>query len=154
MQTFPANSVGSEMSGKSFLKERISRYINQTSLSSSMHMNERIPQLRLRVSLHLTLTVQCFLRRGFIQLAHPRGFQPGYWLTRWCRAFKGSTWHSSSNVPSHLPVCHVATPKRTPTTPAETAVVAKTSHPWFCGLKGKRYWPLFFSLSRYSNTDA
>jgi len=44
--------------------------------------------------------------------------------------------------------------KRTPTIPAEMAVVAKTSHPWFCGLKGKRDWPLFFSLSRYSNTDA
>lgn len=74
MKTFPNKPAGPEMSGKSLLKEHISRYVNQTSLSSSMHMSERIPPLWLCVSLHIDLKSPMLYRKEFNSITTPMEF--------------------------------------------------------------------------------
>lgn len=77
LKTFPYKPAELEMSGKSLLRERISRYINQTSLSSSMHMSERIPQLWLCVSLHIDLKSPVLCTKEFNSISTPMGYLAG-----------------------------------------------------------------------------
>lgn len=51
--------------------------INQSSLSSSVHMSERVPQLRPCVPLHTDLKSSVLYRKEINSINTPRGFQPG-----------------------------------------------------------------------------